>query len=459
MIVGAPFVDVSAADQTLHRIRPLVGIAPAAVCGALTLFWLAALAAQENIPVQYLSHAQAAPVFAAVGAPPPDAGQWPRWIAAADAATRARVAEGDELSIVNLLMFGTSFTREPRLTSRQLGGPDIENALRRRLDDFERALLKTDANTRLQFARQLLQPGGPVRPRLLSMIDRALRDAAIHKRLSEAAHALADPSLEFAERSRMYRGRGLASDTSVRVNFAIEQALRSAAPMLGRVRRVAVIGPGLDVVDKEQGYDIYPPQTIQPFALIDSLVRLGLADGATLQVTTLDVSARVNDHIAQIGRRAGAPYLLHILLDGTVAWRPELLQYFAGFGDQIGAQLPVTVPPGIAPVKLRALSVRPHVVRSVAARDVNITAQVLTLSDEQRFDLMVGTNVFLYYDRLQQALAMASVARMLRPGGLLLSNNALVEAPSTGMHSIAYSKTLYSDRDEDGDVIISYQKR
>ena len=121
--------------------------------------------------------------------------------------------------------------------------------------------------------------------------------------------------------------------------------------------------------------------------------------------------------------------------------------------------MPVTVPPGIGPVKLRALSVRPSVVRRVAARDLNITAQVLALSDDERFDLIVGTNVFLYYDRLQQALAMASVARMLRPGGLLLSNNALVEAPSTGMHSIGYSKTLYSSREEDGDLIISYQKK
>jgi SAM-dependent methyltransferase len=298
------------------------------------------------------------------------------------------------------------------------------------------------------------------------MIDRAMKDAAVHARLTEEAHALAHPSLEFAERSRLYRGRGLASDTSVRVNLAIEEALRGLTPVLVRgsdpkqaVRRVAVIGPGLDVIDKEEGHDIYPPQTIQPFALIDSLVRLGLADGATLQVTTLDVSARVNDHIAEIGSRAGAPYLLHILLDGAVAWTPELLQYFAAFGDAIGAPVPVTVPPGIGPVKLRALSVRPSVVQRIAARDLNITAQVLALSDDERFDLVVGTNVFLYYDRLQQALAMASVARMLRPGGLLLSNNALVEAPSTGMQSIGYSKTLYSNRDEDGDLIISYQKR
>jgi SAM-dependent methyltransferase len=405
-------------------------------------------------------------VFAALGAPLPAAAEWPRWIAEADAATRARVAEGDELSIVNLLMFGTSFTREPRLTSRQLDGTDIQAALSRRLDDFERALAKPDANARLEFARRLLPSAGPVRPRLLAMIDRAIKDAAVHAKLTEEAQALVDPSLEFAERSRLYRGRGLASDTSVRVNFAIEEALRGLTPVMVRgsdpkraVRRVAVIGPGLDVVDKEEGHDFYPPQTIQPFALIDSLVRLGLADGATLRMTTLDVSARVNDHIAEMVRRAGAQYVLHISLDGAVAWRPELLKYFATFGDAIGAPVPVTVPPGIGPVRLRALSVRPSVVQRIAARDLNITAQVLALSDDERFDLIVGTNVFLYYDRLQQALAMASVARMLRPGGLLLSNNALVEAPSTGMHSIGYSKTLYSNRDEDGDLIISYQKQ
>jgi hypothetical protein len=47
---------------------------------------------------------------------------------------------------------------------------------------------------------------------------------------------------------------------------------------------------------------------------------------------------------------------------------------------------------------------------------------------------------------------------MLKPGGLLLSNNALVELPSNGLTSIGYSRTLYSDRDEDGDLIVWYQK-
>ena len=101
------------------------------------------------------------------------------------------------------------------------------------------------------------------------------------------------------------------------------------------MRRVAVIGPGLDVADKQEGHDFYAPQTIQPFAIVDSLIRLGLADADTLRVTTFDVSARVNGHVAEMVRRAraGVPYVVHLPLDGAVDWTPELLDYFGRFGD------------------------------------------------------------------------------------------------------------------------------
>jgi hypothetical protein len=178
-------------------------------------------------------------------------------------------------------------------------------------------------------------------------------------------------------------------------------------------------------------------------------------------VTTFDVSARVNDHIEALAARArgGDPYAIHVSLDGAVAWTPELLGYFGRFGDSVGAPLPVTVPPGIGPLRLRAVAVRPAVAARVVARDINITAQVLPLAAEDQFDLIVGTNIFVYYDRLQQGLAMVSAAAMLRAGGLLLSNNALVEVPSTGLRSIGYSRTSYSNREEDGDVIIWYRKQ
>ena len=187
----------------MNGVRPVVRVGRAGLWCALTLTCLAAPSAQVNTPVRYLSHAQAAPVFTALGASLPTAEDWPRWISAADAATRARIADGDELSIVNLLMFGTSFTSEPRLTSRQLNHLQIQKALSRRLDDFERALGKPGANPRLQFAREVVQTGPAIRTRLLSMIDRAMKDATAHARLTAEAQALGDPSLEFAERSRL----------------------------------------------------------------------------------------------------------------------------------------------------------------------------------------------------------------------------------------------------------------
>ena len=432
---------------------------------------------RPQIPTD-LSHAQARPVFEALGERLPGFNGWPSWIAASDRATRARIAEGDETSIVHWLLFGTSFTDKPRVTSRQFGTKDITGVVAARLDDFERALARPADSERLQFARQVVGTA-PYRPRLVAMLDRVMKETETHARLAEEARALGDPSLEFAERSRMYRARGLSSDTSVRVNFAIEEALRSLTPVLLRgpdpraspkelgsdpkrrpVRRVAIIGPGLDFTDKQAGYDFYAPQTIQPFAVQDSLVRLGLAEPDALEVTAFDVSPRVIAHVeyAVTRARAGSSYVIHLPLDGGTPWTASFLQYWQRAGDAIGNAVPVSVPPGVGEVRLRAVGIRPPFVARLAMRDLNVTAQYLTLAEAERFDLIIGTNVFLYYDRLQQGLAMVNVSNMLKPGGLLLSNNALVEIPQVGLRSIGYSKSLYSTTEEDGDLIIWYQK-
>jgi len=67
--------------------------------------------------------------------------------------------------------------------------------------------------------------------------------------------------------------------------------------------------------------------------------------------------------------------------------------------------------------------------------------------------------VFVYYDVLEQALALANVHSMLRPGGLLLSNNALLELPSSGMRSVGYVTVEYSDARDDGDHVVWYQAK
>jgi hypothetical protein len=65
--------------------------------------------------------------------------------------------------------------------------------------------------------------------------------------------------------------------------------------------------------------------------------------------------------------------------------------------------------------------------------------------------------VFVYYGTLEQSLALANVEAMLRPGGILLSNNALLELPTSGMRSGGYVTVEYSDRPGDGDHIVWYR--
>jgi hypothetical protein len=46
--------------------------------------------------------------------------RWPAWIDGQRRALESRIAQGDVDSVVNLMLFGTSFTSEPRITARLL---------------------------------------------------------------------------------------------------------------------------------------------------------------------------------------------------------------------------------------------------------------------------------------------------------------------------------------------------
>ena len=116
-----------------------------------------------------------------------------------------------------------------------------------------------------------------------------------------------------ASRSTLFQDRGLSSDTSIYPGFGVEQSLAvlltNGLLAAGSVRRVGIVGPGLDFVDKRQGTDFYPVQTIQPFAVVDSVLRLGLAERGQVRVTTFDVSPRINHHleVASVGLKTERP--------------------------------------------------------------------------------------------------------------------------------------------------------
>lgn len=400
---------------------------------------------------------------------------WSGWAAKHDAEIRARLERGDDDTLVNWLLLGSTFTSRPRVLPDNAAADIVQVSpeVAARARDFVDALRTPGTDERRLFARQLLERRGyrvattadreRLVEHLLSEVGRVAREQAGYALELAESRKLGDVSEEFAARSRLFRTRGLSLDTSLAPSFALEQSLRElrARGLLkpGIVRDVAVIGPGLDFSDKSSGYDFYPQQTLQPFALVDSLVRVGLApDAASVRLTTLDVSPRVNDHLEAVRRRAaaGQPYVVRLPLDVGVRWTPELTAYWNVAGDRIGQTAPAPTPETVSAgrdVRVRTITVPAATARQVQPEDVNVVVQRL----DRRFDLMVATNVFIYYDLLDQVLALRNVAAMLKPGGFLLSNNALLELPSSTVRSAGYLTVQYSDRPDDGDHIVWYR--
>lgn len=393
---------------------------------------------------------------------------WPGWVARRDAEIRARLALGDEDSIANLVLFGTTFTALPRATQRQiaaLGGSASARAaelVRERIDDLIAGIASPGANDRLRFVRAIVErkginlttPDGTAQARryVIDLMTRVAHDSDAYDHALQSVERIRDPGVRLAELATLFRDRGLSSDTSIFPNFAIDNALEeiTSKGLLagGPVRRVAIVGPGLDFIDKANGYDFYPAQTIQPFGVIDSLTRLGLAIPDGLRVTTFDVSPRINQHLesARQRARAGAAYVLQLPRDPDERWTPAFIRYWERFGGAIGGEVKaMAAPPAAGSVQVRAVRIRPTVVMSIVPQDVNVVLQRLELLERERFDLIIATNILVYYNLFEQSIALVNVASMLRPGGLFLSNDPLLELPATPLTLVGHTEVAYTD--------------
>lgn len=470
-----------------HRILPV----------AVVFLALLPLTSAPPRRVVYLPFSDAKPILENLSEilPPPLHGAdsnslaklWPAWVKKRDAEIRERLSRGDEDTVVNFLFFGTSFTKQPRITAAQIralaaeaeageqGTTSVREIFSERTADLVRGMTAPGHNERLRFCRGVAERAGvhfssenvftKGRMYLVENVLRVLKEQSSFQQALAAARAL-DPTEEFAERSKLYKERGLSLDTSLLPDYALEVALRKMRDrgLLARdsIHRVGIIGPGLDFTDKQEGYDFYPPQTVQPFAVADSLLRLGLAMPGHLDVATLDLSARINEHIerAQRAAAAGRGYTIQLPRDAAAGWEPAAVAYWKRFGDQIGSPVqPVTVPAALKETTVRAVRVRPDMVRRLKAFDVNIVLQREDLPSEKKFDLLIATNIFVYYDTFEQSLALANVGAMLRPGGFLLTNNLLLELPSLKMKGSDYVSVPYSAREAHGDRILWYRRQ
>jgi len=403
-----------------------------------------------------------------------DPAQWSAWVLKQDLQIRERLDRGEEDTLTNLLRFGVTFTKEYRIDDESLpkyGSSSLVNAFaENRANDLIRAMASPNANEGIAHMRAFLEKKGYSfkTPEDRRKIKKYLLDNLARLR-DEFLHYLAQPKDE--SRFQLFQDRGISLDTNLWPDFLIDEHLRHMVEQgllkPGSIHRVAVIGPGLDFANKEKGNDFYPLQTVQPFAVLDSLFRLGLADPATVEMCTLDISSDVNFHLerARKNAAAGRPYTVQLPWDTsarhTPEYRKDFVNYWQKLGDRIGEPVaPIAVPPGAAAeTQTRAVKIRPEIVRRVSALDLNIVFQHLPPSPQQGFDLIISTNVFLYFNAFEQSLARVNMSLMLNPGGFVLSNDKLPGSVPAGLSDSLLTTQIVARDPDMIETMFSYEKK
>jgi SAM-dependent methyltransferase len=427
---------------------------------------------------QIISFATVKPVLEALPneLPPPlkepKERKWKTWAQNEDDVVRARLERGALDSMINLLLFGTSFTTQPRvITMHDSGDPVVQS----RLNDFLQGLRNPQNNERLISLRNLLRRSGmdpdssagyeKTKSFALENLRRVVQEQTTFQKKFDEATRESNQEEGLSKRSHVFRDRGISLDTTILSSFGIEGALRDLkdkALLAERsITRVAVIGPGLDFTDKGFGYDFYPLQTLQPFAVYDSLIRLRLAEAGKIDITAFDISREVLDHLRRARERAkaGENYVVQLPRESW-PWAADPVQYWRSFGSEIGKPAaPIQPPPALKGLETRAVEIRPEVILSCKPVDLNVVFEQFDQSATSRFDLIIATNVFLYYDALEQALALQNIATLLKPAGLFLTNDWLPHMPQIPMRSLGYTPVKYGEGGDWGDNVFWWQRQ
>jgi hypothetical protein len=186
-----------------------------------------------------VSFANAKPVLEArAGELPPELkeqneGKWKTWAQHEDNVVRTRLEQGALDSMINLLLFGTSFTTQPRvITMNDFGDPVVQA----RVTDLLEALRNPGNNERIIFIRNLLRSRGAdpensgnyeqTKNFVLENLRRVVQQQNIIREQFDQAGRESNQETALSERSRVFRERGISLDTTILSSFGIEGALR-----------------------------------------------------------------------------------------------------------------------------------------------------------------------------------------------------------------------------------------
>lgn len=335
-----------------------------------------------------------------------------------------RVREGDLDHLIFYLLQSKRFPGqpiEPALSAKAfVESGRVPEGVQTRVSALLRAIEDPDSDARLIYFRDLVHTAFPnARQRdsgVLAEYGRAMRflyeKEFVAQRTARPADAVA----------ALYRARGLSTDTAVEAGYLVYQGLgvaRAIAPG-GSVRRVLIIGPGLDLAPRTGLIESGPPESYQPWAVIDALVSLGVSRLDSLEVVAADINPRVVTHLRQSAERPPVLTLVSgIANTDSVTLTEDYREYFSTLGRAAGdAAASTTDAQGHLQKTVR---VRADVARRLRAEALDIVTEHFS---DARFDLIIATNILPYFDDTQLTLALTNIAVMLAPGGIFLHNEA-----------------------------------
>jgi hypothetical protein len=351
-----------------------------------------------------------------------------------------RVREGDFDHLVFYALQSTRFTTlpsiEPALSAKALVDglserereiflrtsearrAQIPGPVRARFSAFIRALDSSSTDARIAYFRALVTT--TIRERrareqaLLGEYLRAMRFLYEKEFVAQRSSHPADAVEE------LYRRRGLSTDTAVEAGYLVYLGLavvKSLEPDR-RIRRVLIVGPGLDLAPRTALVEVAPPESYQPWAVIDALLDLGLSRADDLEVVGADINPRVVEHLRR--SRSHTPTLTlvsGIREDENVKLSPEYRDYFARLGRAIGD--PADGADRAEGNLRKTVRIRQTTANVLGAEPLDIVTERL---EGPAFDLAIATNILPYFDDVELTLALGNIAGMLAPGGVFLHN-------------------------------------
>lgn len=378
------------------------------------------------------------------------ASRFGRFILSIDERTTERERAGENDHLIYFVLQSSVFTHQPRIepavsagefvNSLAVGERDqylepqtsyippvskISKSVIRRIADFVQAVNGPTSDERLDYFKVFLKNSRISTDQLTRFLWREYARSMRFLYLKEFAGKDANPSTKGEVLASLYQNRGHSTDTRLEANFAIWTALsvlKALNPGL-QINRVLIVGPGLDFSPRTSLIESLGPQSYQPFAVADALLGLGFSTEERLMIHCVDINKRVVRYLKEFPRREIRSITVPSGLPDASAdfLTSDLKSYFEDFGKRIGTQrLHVVGPASPDGYGMNRVLVRKELAEKITAERMNIATERYRPSPE--YDLVVATNVFLYFNTPELLLSLSNIHSMMKEGGWLIHN-------------------------------------